>query len=54
LQKSIAWQEKEAAAMERLRRGESTLDIYGFAEILKARADGAIDPFATAPKKSNT
>jgi 4-hydroxy-4-methyl-2-oxoglutarate aldolase len=37
LQKSLAREEKEKGIKERLRRGESTLDIYGFAEILKAR-----------------
>lgn len=36
-QKSMAREEKEKGIKERLRRGESTLDIYGFAEILKGR-----------------
>jgi 4-hydroxy-4-methyl-2-oxoglutarate aldolase len=37
LGKSLAREEKEKGIMERLRRGESTLDIYGFGDILKAR-----------------
>jgi 4-hydroxy-4-methyl-2-oxoglutarate aldolase len=37
LQKSIAREEKETAGKEHLRKGESTLDLYGFADILKAR-----------------
>jgi 4-hydroxy-4-methyl-2-oxoglutarate aldolase len=37
LQKCLAREEKEKGIKERLRAGESTLDIYGFAEILKAR-----------------
>jgi 4-hydroxy-4-methyl-2-oxoglutarate aldolase len=37
LQKSLAREEKERGVKERLMRGESTLDIYGFAGILKAR-----------------
>jgi 4-hydroxy-4-methyl-2-oxoglutarate aldolase len=37
LEKSIAREEKEKAIKERLRKGESTLSIYGFADILKAR-----------------
>lgn len=37
LQKSLAREEKEGGIKERLRRGESTLDIYGFTDILKAR-----------------
>ena len=37
LQKSLAREEKEKGIKERLKRGESTLDIYGFADILKAR-----------------
>jgi 4-hydroxy-4-methyl-2-oxoglutarate aldolase len=37
LQRSLAREEKEGGIKERLRRGESTLDIYGFADILKAR-----------------
>jgi 4-hydroxy-4-methyl-2-oxoglutarate aldolase len=35
--KSLAREEKEKGIKERLRRGESTLDIYGFADILKSR-----------------
>ncbi len=35
LKKSIAREEKEKVLKERLRRGESTLDISGFAEVLK-------------------
>jgi 4-hydroxy-4-methyl-2-oxoglutarate aldolase len=35
--KSLAREEKEKTIKERLRRGESTLDIYGFGEILKTR-----------------
>lgn len=37
LQKSRAREEKEKAIKKRLRAGESTLDIYGFAHILKER-----------------
>lgn len=37
LQKSLAREEKERGVKERLARGESTLDIYGFTGILKAR-----------------
>jgi 4-hydroxy-4-methyl-2-oxoglutarate aldolase len=37
LYKSEAREEKERGVKDRLRRGESTLDIYGLAEILKAR-----------------
>ncbi|MDI7260379.1 MAG: 4-carboxy-4-hydroxy-2-oxoadipate aldolase/oxaloacetate decarboxylase [Thermodesulfobacteriota bacterium] len=37
LQKSLAREEKEKGIKERLRRGESTLDIYGFGDILKLR-----------------
>jgi 4-hydroxy-4-methyl-2-oxoglutarate aldolase len=37
LQKSLAREEKEKGIKERLRRGESTLDIYGFGEILKTQ-----------------
>ena len=37
LQKSLAREEKEKGIKERLRRGESTLDIYGFGDILKSR-----------------
>ncbi len=37
LQKSLAREEKEKGIKERLKRGESTLDIYGLADILKAR-----------------
>jgi len=36
-QKSLAREEKEKGIKERLRRGESTLDIYGFADTLKTR-----------------
>lgn len=35
--KSLAREEKEKTIKERLRKGESTLDIYGFGEILKTR-----------------
>ena len=35
--KSLAREEKEKGIKERLRNGESTLDIYGFGDILKAR-----------------
>jgi 4-hydroxy-4-methyl-2-oxoglutarate aldolase len=35
--KSLAREEKEKGIKERLRRGESTLDIYGFGDILKSR-----------------
>ena len=35
--KSLAREEKEKGIKERLRRGESTLDIYGFADVLKSR-----------------
>ncbi len=37
LQKSLAREEKEKGIKERLKRGESTLDIYGFDDILKSR-----------------
>jgi 4-hydroxy-4-methyl-2-oxoglutarate aldolase len=37
LQNSIAREEKEKSLKARLNRGESTLDILGFADILKAR-----------------
>ena len=37
LEKSLAREEKEKTIMERLRKGESTLDIYGFGDILKTR-----------------
>jgi 4-hydroxy-4-methyl-2-oxoglutarate aldolase len=37
LDKSLAREEKEKIIKERLRKGESTLDIYGFGDILKAR-----------------
>jgi len=37
LQKSKAREEKEEALKQRLKRGESTLDILGFGDILKAR-----------------
>jgi len=37
LQKSRAREEKEKAIIKRLKDGESTLDIYGLADILKAR-----------------
>jgi 4-hydroxy-4-methyl-2-oxoglutarate aldolase len=37
LQKSKAREEKEETLKERLKRGESTLDILGFGDILKAR-----------------
>ncbi len=37
LEKSLAREEKEKTIKERLRAGESTLDIYGFGEILKTR-----------------
>jgi len=36
LEKSLAREEKEKMIKERLRRGESTLDIYGFRNALKA------------------
>ena len=36
-QKSLAREEKEQKIKERLRKGESTLDIYGFAELLEKR-----------------
>jgi 4-hydroxy-4-methyl-2-oxoglutarate aldolase len=35
--KSLAREEKEEGFKERLRKGESTLDIYGFGDILKSR-----------------
>ena len=35
--KSLAREEKETTIKERLRNGESTLDIYGFGDIIKAR-----------------
>ncbi|MBI4634254.1 MAG: 4-carboxy-4-hydroxy-2-oxoadipate aldolase/oxaloacetate decarboxylase [Deltaproteobacteria bacterium] len=35
--KSLAREEKEKTIKERLRKGESTLDIYGFGEILRTR-----------------
>jgi len=37
LRKSLAREEKEKGIIERLREGESTLDIYGFADVLKER-----------------
>jgi len=37
LEKSMAREEKEKGIKERLRKGESTLSIYGFADIFKAR-----------------
>jgi len=37
LQKSRAREEKEKAITKRLKDGESTLDIYGFANILKEK-----------------
>lgn len=37
LQKSVAREEKEKKIKERLSKGESTLDIYGFAELLGKR-----------------
>ncbi len=37
LENALAREEKEKLIKERLRRGESTLDIYGFGDILKAR-----------------
>jgi 4-hydroxy-4-methyl-2-oxoglutarate aldolase len=37
LKASFAREEKEKVIMEKLRRGESTLDLYGFGDILKAR-----------------
>jgi 4-hydroxy-4-methyl-2-oxoglutarate aldolase len=37
LEKSLAREEKEKIIKERLRRGESTLDIYSFGDILKSR-----------------
>lgn len=37
LQKSLAREEKETTIKERLQNGESTLDIYGFGNILQAR-----------------
>ncbi len=37
LEKSLAREEKETTIKERLRKGESTLDIYGFGDILKGR-----------------
>jgi 4-hydroxy-4-methyl-2-oxoglutarate aldolase len=37
LQKSLARDEKEKGIKQKLMQGESTLDIYGFGEILKAR-----------------
>ena len=37
LENSLAREEKEKTIIERLRRGETTLDIYGFGDILKAR-----------------
>jgi 4-hydroxy-4-methyl-2-oxoglutarate aldolase len=37
LEKSLAREEKEKDIMERLRRGETTLEIYGLGDILKAR-----------------
>jgi 4-hydroxy-4-methyl-2-oxoglutarate aldolase len=37
LQKCLAREEKEKGIKERLRKGESTLEIYGFSAILKAR-----------------
>ena len=36
-EKSVAREEKEKGIKERLRRGESTLNIYGFGDILKSR-----------------
>lgn len=36
-QKSMAREEKEAKIKERLRNGETTLDIYGFGDIITAR-----------------
>jgi 4-hydroxy-4-methyl-2-oxoglutarate aldolase len=36
LQKSLAREEKEKGVMERLAQGETTLDIYGFADVLKS------------------
>ena len=43
LQKSKAREEKEQNIKERLRRGESTLEILGFADILKVRGVGEED-----------
>lgn len=37
LQKSLTREEKEKGFKERLMKGESTLDIYGFGQILKSR-----------------
>jgi len=37
LRKSLAREQKEKGIIERLREGESTLDIYGFADVLKER-----------------
>jgi 4-hydroxy-4-methyl-2-oxoglutarate aldolase len=37
LEKSVAREKKEKAIKKRLRKGESTLSIYGFEDILKAR-----------------
>lgn len=37
LQKSLAREEKEKGVKEKLRKGISTLEIYGFADILKSR-----------------
>jgi 4-hydroxy-4-methyl-2-oxoglutarate aldolase len=36
-EKSVAREEKEKGIKERLRQGESTLNIYGFGDILKSR-----------------
>jgi 4-hydroxy-4-methyl-2-oxoglutarate aldolase len=36
LQKSLAREEKEKLIKERLKQGESTLDIYGFGQVLKS------------------
>jgi 4-hydroxy-4-methyl-2-oxoglutarate aldolase len=37
LEKSLAREEKEKKIKERLRKGESTLDIYGFSDLLEKR-----------------
>ena len=37
MQKSLAREEKERGVKERLKRGETTLDMFGFGEILKTR-----------------
>jgi 4-hydroxy-4-methyl-2-oxoglutarate aldolase len=37
LKKSLAREEKESGLKERIKRGETTLDMFGFGEILKSR-----------------